>query len=267
MKKLLMTCFLLLSVFGVVAVFPFTQAYSMELIFACEDKQDFPNNMGNTDQVLNENPGMAIEAVRILEEKLDVKIVIKRFPWKRCLDQLEKGKLDGAFLASYKEERKQYGKFPEKDGNIDPSRRFTTTTYSLYRLKGSDVGFDGTNFINITGKVGAPLGYSIVDDLKKKGLTVDESPSTQNDFQKMIKGRLQAVAALQLTGDYYLKADNELNQKIEKVTPSIVEKPYYFMISHQFYGKNPQLAEKIFDTIAVIREDPEFQKKLKNYIK
>ena len=93
-------------------------------------------------------------------------------------------------------------------------------------------------------------------------------------FLKLIKlgvGRIESqkgygVAVLELTGDYYLTTNNDFSEKIEKMTPLIVEKPYYFMFSHQFYEKDPGLAEKIFDAIAEIREDPNFKKKLADYL-
>ncbi|ETR69016.1 MAG: hypothetical protein OMM_09956 [Candidatus Magnetoglobus multicellularis str. Araruama] len=59
---------------------------------------------------------------------------------------MEKGKVDGLFTASYKEKRKKYGRYPEVNGKVDPSRRFTSASYALYRLKGSDVQYDGKNF-------------------------------------------------------------------------------------------------------------------------
>lgn len=266
MKPNLKNSLFLLIVFIVVTTC-IGQAQATELTFACENKQDFPTVMGNSEKVLDENPGMAVEAVRILEKKLSLKINIRRLPWKRCLNELEQGRVQGLFTISFKEKRKKLGMYPEKNGKVDPSRRFTSASYALYKLKGSDVNFDGTDFINITGRVGAPSGFSIVDDLKKRGLAVNESPSTEHDFKKMISGRLQAVAALEMNGDYYLLADKEFNKKIEKVTPLIVMKPYYFIVSNQFYKEKPQLAEKIFETIAEIREDPNFKKKLKNYIK
>jgi len=239
-------------------------AIARDLTVVCENKQDFPTVMGNSSQVLKTKPGMGIEAVYRLEKKLNIKIKIKRLPWKRCLAEMQKGHVDGVFTASYKEKRKKFGRYPEINGKVDISRRFTSSSYALYRLKGSDVQFDGKNF-SVKGKVGAPLGYSIVDDLKKKGLVVDESPNTLNDFKKMLKGRIAAVAALEMTGDYYLMINQDLNEKIEKVSPLIVEKPYFFMLSHQFYKENKDLAEKIWDTIADIRRDSEFQKLLKNY--
>ncbi|MBF0450908.1 MAG: transporter substrate-binding domain-containing protein [Candidatus Magnetomorum sp.] len=260
MKKSIFNC-ILLSLIGWILV---SNAAAMELTIACENKQDFPTVMGNSTDILTTNPGMGVEAVYQLEKRLNLKITIKRLPWKRCLAEMKKGNVQGVFTASFKEERKDFGRYPEIDGKVDPSRRFTSASYALYRMKGSDVQFDGKKF-DIKGKVGAPSGYSIVDDLKKRGLDVDEGPSTENDFKKMMKGRIHAVAALEMTGDYYLMVNQDMNQTIEKVDPLIVEKPYYFMISYQFYESNKELAEKIWTTIAEIRMDPDFQKQLKNY--
>ncbi len=95
---------------------------------------------------------------------------------------------------------------------------------------------------------------------------MEESASTEIDFKKLIAARLQAVAALELTGDYYLTNNNSFSEKIERMNPLIVEKPYYFMVSHQLYAKDPGLAEKIFDAITEIREDPNFKKKLADYL-
>jgi polar amino acid transport system substrate-binding protein len=239
---------------------------AMELTFACENKQDFPSVMGNGDAVSATKPGMSIEAIRQLEKKLNIKILIKRMPWKRCLKELEQGRIDGLFTASYKDERKQHGVYPEKDGKVDPDRRISSVAYAFYKLKGSDFGYNGTNCTNVSGNIGAPMGYSIVDDLKKKGLKIDESPGTDKDFIKLIKGRIQAFAALEMTGDFYIDSTPEFAEKVEKVTPLIATKPYYFMLSHQFYNANKEVGEKIFDTIKIIREDKDYKNKLKDYL-
>lgn len=256
--KFVMT-FLIIGIFAGIA-------NAKTLTFVCEDKQDFPTIMGNAKNVLDEKPGMGVEALRMAGKKLGVTITIKRLPWKRCLNDLEKGKADGLFTASYKEKRKQYGKYPEKDGQVDPSKRFTSSSYAFYKLKSTALDFTNKDYSIFTGKVGGPLGYSIIEDLKKNGLKMEESASTEIDFKKLIVSRLQAVAALELTGDYYLSSNNDFSKNIEKIKPLIVEKPYYFMISHQFYEKDPGLAEKLFDTIAEIREDPEYKKKLADYL-
>ncbi|MCK5882042.1 MAG: hypothetical protein KAG61_00015 [Bacteriovoracaceae bacterium] len=244
------------------------QSYCTEtLIFSAESAQLFPAIMGNTTKVSDSYPGMAIEALRILEKKLDLKIIIKRKPWKRVLADLETDKTQGVFLSSYKETRKRFGQYPEKNGKLDPSRRFTTFSYALYKLKDSSVNFDGKKFTGIIGKVGAPLGFSIIDVLLKYGLKVDEGKSSFFDLKKLALGKLSAVAAKYNDGEYYLSQNSDLRDKIERVKTLIVTKPYYFMLSHQFIERNPVLAEKIFDTIAAIREDPAFKNRRKAYDK
>ena len=238
-----------------------------ELICVCENVNDFPTVIGDSEKILDTNPGMGIEAVYLLEKKLGVKITIKRLPWKRCLQELKTGKADLLFTASFKEKRKEIGKYPEINGKVDPNRKFSSSSYAFYKLKSSPLDFTGKNYSTFTKLVGAPRGYSIVEDLKKKGLKIDEGPSTLIDFKKLMNNRIQAVAALELTGDFYLTSNPDLSAKIEKMKPLITEKPYYFMISHQFYNSNKELSEKVWDTIAEIREDPDFKKKLKNYLK
>ncbi|MBF0227110.1 MAG: hypothetical protein HQK76_16825 [Desulfobacterales bacterium] len=99
----------------------------------------------------------------------------------------------------------------------------TTIAYVLYKLKGSPLQWDETTktLSGIKQNIGAPRGYSIVDDLKKWNIPVEESPSTYNDFQKLLKDRLDGVAALELAGDFYLKKDSKFND-IEKVSPPLL---------------------------------------------
>ncbi len=67
-------------------------AQAQTITFVCEDKQDFPTIMGNTAEVAETKPGMGVEAIRMLGKKMGVTIVLKRLPWKRCLNELESGK-------------------------------------------------------------------------------------------------------------------------------------------------------------------------------
>jgi len=36
--------------------------------------------------------------------------------------------------------------------------------------------------------------------------------------------------------------------------PPLATKPYYLMLSHQFVGNHPEMAQQIWDTIKIIRE-------------
>ncbi|OHD19564.1 MAG: hypothetical protein A2086_14445 [Spirochaetes bacterium GWD1_27_9] len=230
-------------------------AETVNLIFVYEDKQSFPDFIGNGDNINWDKPGVAVECMKLLEKKLDIKITFKRFPWKRCLEvMLKDGKSDGVFTASYKKEREEFGVYPKKNGLIDESRKYNKTNYCFYKLKESKITWDGKEIKNLSKKIGAPLGYSIVDDLKGMGYTVETSSSTANNLKELSVGILDLVAAWETEGDYLIEKSPEFNKNIEKLNPPIISKNYYLMLSHQFVNKNPQLAEKIWDALAEIRQ-------------
>ncbi len=225
------------------------------LTIAYENKEQPPYYLGNTETVLDSSPGIAVEMIKRLEHHIpEIRIEFKRFPWLRCLAYLQHGVVDGVFNASFKQERLKIGAYPYKNNQVDPSQRLTTISYSLYKLKTSQFVWEELSQMTEKPKVGATRGYSIVGDLRKQGKLVDESKSTQNAFNKLLKGRNIAVAAQDVTGDYLLSKYAEKFHNIVKVSPPIKTKPYYLMLSNQFIKKHPELSEKIWQTIASIRE-------------
>ncbi|MFC2140469.1 substrate-binding periplasmic protein [Candidatus Auribacterota bacterium] len=234
---------------------------------AIENTPIFPSIMGEGSKIPENNPGTGIETNNELGKRLGIQIVTTRYPWKRCLAMLKAGQADLMWTASYKKKREEYGRYPMINGKVDPLRRFSTKSYALYVRNDSNISYDGKIFHNINGKVGVPRGYSIIEKLKKKGLIIEESPGTKNDFKKLLRGRIEAAAAVTYTADHYISKNDQFKKGIKKIKPLLVTKPYYFMISYQFYEKNPELAEKIWDTLAEIREDKEFQKSLEKYLK
>jgi len=222
-----------------------------KMTFVCEDKEDFPSLIGNKAELEKVKPGVAVEVLHAVGKKLGINIVVNRVPWKRALElELNNNKVDGLFLASYKKEREAFGAYPMKDGQVDKNRKFSTVTYVFYKLKNSEVKYDGNELKNFNGKIGSPRGYSIVEDLQKKGYTVDESDSTLTDMKKLSLGRVGVVVALELTGDHILEKNPNLSNVIEKITTPLTTKGYYFMLSHQFVKDNPALAEKFWTEIA-----------------
>jgi polar amino acid transport system substrate-binding protein len=202
-----------------------------------------------------DKPGAAVELVRLIEKQLNIKIEINRYPWTRCLEtELKNGTADGAFIASYKAEREQFGAYPRKaDGTIDPSKRVTTLSYSFYKRTGDAWKWDGKALGEVKGKIGVPGGYSIAGDLEKMGAVVDAYGSTEVNMRNLLANRLALVATIDDDGDYIV-AKKEFSGKIEKVAIPIVSKPYFIMLSHQFVANNPALAEKIWNASAELRD-------------
>jgi len=239
------------------------------MTFAYEDGQQAPYYMGKGTKVLDKDPGVSIEMIKIVAKKMgNIEVKFVRQPWKRCLASLKDGSVDGIFNASYKKKREEFGSYPMASGKPDTSKRITTISYSAYKLKGSKIGWDGKVFSNVKGRVAAPSGYSIISKLKGKfKLKVDDgSKTTDQNFKKLIAGRVSAAVDQELPGDSVLESSNLFSSKIEKMTPPLVTKPYYVMISYQFIKKNPDVANKFWEVIAEVRES-QLKKLFKKYQK
>lgn len=219
------------------------------LRFCAEDENSYP-------WMLKDRPGLNAIMVRLLGEHLGVGIDIERQPWRRCLVSLRDGLVDGAFKSSFSAERQSFGHFPlTRDGKPDLQRRMLDESYHLYRRKGSRVQWDGRLLFGLEGPVGAQAGFSIVEQLRAAGHAVDDGTKVPEAI--LIKLRLQRIGAAALQtqqGDFLLEQQPELGELIERVGPPLVSKPYFLMLSPQLLARDPLLAERIWDAVAVVRE-------------
>lgn len=235
----------------VINLFVFSET---QITFVCEDSEDYPSVIGNSNKLNTEKPGLTVESLNYIGKKLGFTVKVLRCPWKRAFEsELKNNAVDGLFLASYKKEREEFGVYPTKNGKVNEEMAFYNSSYYFYRVKGSSVSYDGKTLTNIKGPVGAPRGYSIVEDIKKMGLTVEESDSTTVDFKKMASGRIEVAVALKLTADNLFKNNKELADKIEKIDIPLVNKPYFVMFSKKFYSDNKDLADKIWAELKQLR--------------
>ena len=89
-------------------------------------------------------------------------------------------------------------------------------------------------FIPNQKRIGAQLGFSIVDDLKKLGAPVKESRPTKQLMEMLMFERIIGLATFEFVGDAYLRKFPDMFQKIVKVDPPLKRKAYYLMLSHPF---------------------------------
>lgn len=218
--------------------------------------------------ILKESKGLNMILLELVAAKSRINLKLNAMPWKRCLAEIEAGRMDGGFAASYKGERAQYAVYPGVKDKLDVARRLHSNTYSLYRIKGSTINWDGNKFANLTGAIGAQFGYSIADDLRKLGVNVDDGakPSEAN-LQKLLVGRVQAVALLTLEADQLLSMDAKLASKIEKIKTPLVDKPYFVIFGKAFYSQNKKAVEDFWDMIETVRKSADYQSRQAAFMK
>jgi len=215
-------------------------------------------------------PGIAFEIIEQAAKELGVKVVFVKLPNKRVLYSLQKNQgIDGAFMYSFKTERQEDGQYPMKNGKTDDEKRIATLSYYVYKLKDSPLKWDGKAFSGVDvssdkNNIGANMGYSIVADLVKLGVKVDEgSKTTEQNFKKLTTTRICGYAHQDLVADEFISSSGL--KDVEKLPVPLVKKPYFLLFSHQFMKDNPEIAQKMWDKISSIRESVT-KKVLKKYL-
>ena len=209
--------------------------------------------------VVKNGKGLNIVLLEKIAAASGEKLELIGMPWKRCLEGIEKGEIAAAFAASYTDERAKYAVYPLLGGKPDPSRRLHTDGYTLLRLKGSNVGWDGRKFSNLSGPIGTQAAYSIATDLARWGAKVDSNSDTPETLLRRFgSGQLQAVALLTGEAKFALKKPY-LAEKVEIVSPPLSEKPYFLIFSRSYYEQNRKAADDLWSMIAKVRESADYK--------
>ncbi|WP_163833447.1 substrate-binding periplasmic protein [Spartinivicinus ruber] len=220
------------------------------VIVAIEDSGSFPIYREAASNYTGKHPGYFIEFLQAIARDLNVNINIVRMPWKRCLISLQEGRINAVTTASYKPEREKSGRYPKKAGQLDVSRRFNTSSYFLYAVKDLLVKWDGNILENKSNlSVGAQRGFSIVADLNNLGVKTTEVDNPESGFIMLLNNRLSALAVHENVGQVYVRKYNNIKQ----LSPPLKTKPYFLIISHQFYSKYPEFSEEIWNTVEKLR--------------
>jgi len=181
------------------------------LRFATENQDYCPWGM-------KDNTGMDLFLIKKAIANLGHTLEITQVPWKRCLQELNFNKVDGCFPGSYQATRIKLGHYPTVDGRPDTSKRLHSGSYSLYVLKDSSLGWDGSQFTVSPLKVGIPMGYSIINLLKKHKMTIHEAKNSDRLMLMLKLARLDAVAIPTKQGDLVLSKNPDLAEKVKEST-------------------------------------------------
>ncbi len=246
---------LIITLFTITSAFNSLSAEEIIIRIGYSDSEAFPFQIRDD----RNPPGIAFEIISEAAKQTGIKIEYIRLPNRRVQLSLREGDLiDGAFMFSYSEDRDVNGVYPSKQSRPDGSRRIATLSYHIYRKKGSSINWDGKKFSGIDTsdpgvKIGANSGYSVINDLIKKGVSVDDgSKNTGQNFLKLQTGRIAAFAHQDLVADNHLSTGGITG--IEKLPKPFIQKDYFLMFSHQYYAKNRQTAEKLWNKIGEIRD-------------
>ncbi len=224
----------------------------MTLRLGYSDKESAYFLTGNG-AAIPERPGVAIEMVQTAAASCDVAPEFARYPGGRLVALATDNTIDAVVLLSFSPERLAMGAYPMKGDSADPDFQIATLSYAFYVRSDSNIAWDGKAMTGLARPIGANLGWSIVQDLMKMNLPVEPAKDTQNNFNKLLLGRIDAVAMHTTIGDAYLE-EHALGTKVKLLHPPITSKPYYLVFSHTWHDQHAALAECLWQSIATQRQ-------------
>jgi polar amino acid transport system substrate-binding protein len=215
--------------------------------------QDSPFFIMGNGSAIPPMPGIAVEIAAAAARECNVAVDSARYPGGRLLAHLADNTIDAVLMLSFSPERLAIAVYPMAGDAADPAFQLATLSYAFYVRKGSDVSWDGNAMSGLKEPVGANFGWSIVDDLKKRGLAVETAQETGNNFNKLLRGRIDAFAIQTSIGDAYVER-HKLAGKVAALEPPISSKPYYLVFSHGWHEAYPEAASCLWREIARIRD-------------
>lgn len=240
--------YLLVAVSGTDAVKAQEKKEPIRLIFNAEDKQVFPFWMGDGPNVRRPNGGVTYELLRMIDAEIaEIEIVYQRFPWRRCQQNLRKGKAD-AIIGSFNEERLKIGVYPSRDGQLDTARYISQEQYCLYRGLHTALSWDGETFCvtrDIT--VSVPRGYSIIPFLREQKLNVYEVESTDLAMTMLANGRVDGAISTCRQIEAVLAQRKTVSENVVANPLPLSVRNYYIILSKQFVRAHPVLSERIWE--------------------
>lgn len=245
--------------------FPFTVVGAVTLSLVTDTTPGGDYIVGGGKTFDKDFPGIEIELYRLVAEKLGLELIIKRMPWKLCLQKLAANQVNGIFPASFKRKRLDIGKYPMNGNEVDKTRKTRDNAYYLYSLKGSGLTWDGEQISGQEKDIGAPLGWAIVDDMRQKGVHIHEVPIHENSPRLLVQKKLHGFICLETVFDNYLSKNPEEFADILKESIPIWEKPYYLMLSEEFVSAHPEVSEAIWNTVRDIKNSDDFRSLIDKY--
>ena len=232
--------------------FSIGHASHLKLRIGYNENSSYPHFLGSGALPTNP-PGISVDIIQIIANQLLFDIEFVRMPGRRVLHELKANRLDAAFIFSFKPERQEFGVFPMIGDIPDSERRLAVLSYVLYTPRGSNLDWDGKSFKNLSGAIGANAGYSIVGDLRKKNVIIEEAKSTSNNFAKLKNGRVVGVADQEVVADAYLSKHDFTD--IQKIPRPLATKDYFMIFSRKFSSEHPDIRDKIWQVIADKRDE------------
>ncbi len=205
--------------------------------------------------------GIHIDIVTLALNNLEHKFTFTPLPWKRCLKETINGKYNAVVSGSYKPERAVKLLYPPDAPYTKKSKwRITQVEYVVVSHIDNAFIFNG-DLSTIPEPARAPLGYSIVDDLRKKRIEVITASNTYDNFKQLVNSK-RGVVISPPQNAIELSKIPEFKDKLKIHSTPIKSKSYFLLFSKTNPGLDEQMQKILWNEIKNIRNNAKYMKEL-----
>jgi polar amino acid transport system substrate-binding protein len=241
---------LLASLLGIL----FLNAHAATPIKLCyEDSSVYP-------WITGDKQGLVIFELQLVEKDLNLEFEYLRLPWKRCLQEVQYGRIQAAIAASYNRDRAVWGSYPmHPDGSLDKELRLHTDSFFIFRRTDSAIRWSNNKMENLGNQViGAQLGYSVAKSLEDTGYPIKYVPGSDELMRLLDKGMLQVALLQNHEAARILRNTPALEKNIIKESEPVKVADQYLLFNSDYYAKEEILVKTIWQSIGKIRKSKKY---------
>lgn len=182
-------------------------------------------------------------------------------PWKRCFKEAEAGHVDAIVSASYNAERARFLHYPADATSSGRSKwRIMQVEYVVITVRNTEFTLSG-DIKKLPLPVRAPLGYSIIANLKAEGIEVVTAPDVRQCVEQLINGGKGSVVTAKENAEHLSTKDTYKGKILIHSTP-ITSKSYYMVFSKKSSAINATEINSIWQEIHTLRENKPYMYEL-----
>ncbi|WP_150104354.1 substrate-binding periplasmic protein [Shewanella sediminis] len=221
--------------------------------FEMQDNMPFIQGVPEDGVIVLGEHGVLADLLILAAEQHGIELSFSFMPWKRCIQRLGQGKVDGIIAAIWSSERDSWGVFPKMGEAVDNEMAIWFVDYLIYTKSGSGLNWDGSDFSGVRHGIAAPLGYIAYQKLSELGVLHEQNLSLTDGFALLALDRLDGYVVEESIGRRVID-DLQLTDKLVSLTTPFMRVHWFMPVSHQWYRAHSEFSLEFWLTLKGIRE-------------
>lgn len=203
--------------------------------------------------------GIAVDIIDAIFLKVAVDTEMMLYPWKRCLQQMQKGERDAIMLLGYSEQRESYLVYSDLIVDVNDL---------VYFRKGHHLvdwnSIEDFKSMRFARPLGFQFGKEFETAVRRRHIKISEVNNDLQAFNLLIEERVDAVVCNEVTARLLFKEQPEIAKKCVAGNKPFKSAPLFMAFSRK--SKYRSLLDKVNIAINELRNDGTIDRIVDNYL-